>query len=420
MAPDARFPRWSFRLLAALLTSAACLLILEIFARSFPDTLPGWYRSTLPLAGIELFHRGVLAETPIEGVPLPYRFSRRDEFRGGPPHDLQDIGLLAAGDNPDLERYPTIHFRFDRWGLANREDLETADVVLVGDSFVRAMGALTPPGLQRRLQERTGFTVFNLGIPAIGPGRAAWLLEELGLARRPRAVIWFFFGGNDLADAAAVERHRAAGTRTHADLFDWPGLPRSLLLDLAVKAASRPEAPRAPAEPLPGFVFATEDREQPVWFHPEYLRQLARGRERLEVDPGWAVTTRVLARAAADLEQRSIRLLVVYVPSKPEVYLPFVRPDPDLAFRVASIGAAAPASSAGDFWRLAAKNRGTLESLLEDFCAARGVNFLSLTEPLSDLARGGRLGYLAADTHWNEIGQGAAVEPLAAWLSRRP
>ncbi len=420
MAPDARFPRWSFRLLAALLTSAACLLILEIFARSFPDALPGWYRSTLPLAGIELFHRGVLAETPIEGVPLPYRFSRRDEFRGGPPHDLQDVGLLAAGDNPDLERYPTVHFRFDRWGLANREDLETADVVLVGDSFVRAMGALTPPGLQRRLQERTGFTVFNLGIPAIGPGRAAWLLEELGLARRPRAVIWFFFGGHDLADAAAVERHRAGGVATYADLFDRPALPRSLLFDLLVRAASRPGPAKTSADPLPAFSFASEGGEQPVWFHPEYLRQLARSRDQLEADPGWAITTRVLARVAAELERRSIRFLVVYGPSKPEVYLPFVRPDPDLAFRAASFGAPAPADSAAEFWRLANENRGQLESLLEGFCAPRDIAFLSLTGPLSDLARRGELGYLAADTHWNEIGQGAAVEPLAAWLSRRP
>ncbi len=417
MAPDARFPRWSFRLLAFLLTSAACLLILEGFARALPDVLPGWYRASLPVAGIELFQPGVLASTPIHGVPIPYRFSRRSEFRGGPPQDLQDIGLVAAADNPDPERYPEIRFRFDRWGLANPADRELADVVLAGDSYTRAMGALAPLGLQARLERRTDLVTFNLGIPAIGPQRTAWLLDELGLARRPRAVIWFFFGGNDLADAAAVDRHRAAGVRTHADLFETPDLPRSVLLDLLAKTASRPEAPRPPAAPLPGFSLPAAGGERRIWFYPEYLRQLARSRQQLAADPGWAIATRVLARVAADLERRSIRLLVVYLPSKPQVYLPAVRPDPALAYRVAGFGAAPPKGSAADFWHLALARRGELESLLEDFCNPRGIAFLSLTGPLSDLAHRGELGYFAADTHWNEVGQAAAVEPLAGWLS---
>ncbi len=416
MAPTARSPRWSFRLFAVLLTSAVCLLLLEGFARAFPDALPQWYRSTLPLAGIELFHRGVLADTPIDGVPIPYRFSRRDEFRGGPPQDLRDIGLVAAGDSPDLERYPDLHFRFDRWGLANPADRESADVVLAGDSFTRAMGALSPPGLQARLEDRTGLTLFNLAVPSIGPQRTAWLLEKLGLTRRPKAVIWFFFGGNDLADAAAVERHRAAGTRTYADLFDRPPLPRSLLFDLLARAASRSRPPTPTSSPMPAFSLPAEGGNKPIWFHPEYLRQLARSHDQLETDPGWQPTTRALARVAADLERQSIRLLVVYVPSKPQVYLPWVREDPALAYRVAGFGATAPADSAADFWRLALDQRGELESMLEDFCTTEGIAYLSLTGPLDDLARRGDLGYLAADSHWNEIGQGAAVGPLAAWL----
>ncbi len=415
MAPNARSSRWSFRLLAVLLTAAVCALLLEGFTRTFPAALPDWYRSTLPLAGIEFFHPGVLAETPIQGVPIPYRFGQRREFRGGPPHDLQDIGLVAAEDNPDRERGLRVQFRFDRWGLANPADLDSADVVLLGDSFTLATGVLSPPGLQARLQQRTGLAMFNLGIPAIGPQRAAWLLEEHGLARRPQAVIWFIFGGNDLADAAAVERHQAAGIRTYADLFDRPARPRSLLFDLVVKAVSGPEAP-PPADSLPGFSFPAGGGEQRIWFHPEYLRQLARPRDQLEADPAWAIAAGVLGRVAADLEQRPIRLLVVYLPSKPEVYLPWVREDQALAYRVASFGAAAPADSAEDFWRLTNENRGELESLLEDFCAVQSIAFLSLTGPLTDLARDGELGYLAADTHWNEIGQGAALEPLAAWL----
>ncbi len=421
--PDGRRRRACFRLLTAALVSATCLLALEGFVRVFPLVLPAWYRSTFPLAGIELFHRGILAETPINGVPIPYRFGAPDDYHGGAPFDLQAMGL--AGENPDLERYPDVHFHYDRWGLTNPRDLESADVLLVGDSFTGAMGALSPPGLQATLRQSTGLTMFNLGIPAIGPQREAWLLDNLGLARDPKAVIWFFFGGNDLADAAAVARHQSRGALTYGDLFSDFSWPRSLLLDLVGKTAARhrlPEQgmPEKTTTPVPGFSFPASGGDRSLWFHPRYLRELTRTRDQLEADPGWGITTRVLTRVAAGLARRSIRLLVVYLPSKPQVYLPWVRQDKALALRMASFGSrTAVADSADDFWRPATENRGNLDALLNQFCETRGIDFISLTEPLTDLARRGELGYFAADTHWNEVGQGAAVKPLTRWLSSR-
>ena len=416
---DASRSRSRFRLLTAALVAAVCLLILEGFLRVVPGVLPAWYRSTFPLAGIELFERGILAATPIDGVPIPYRLGPLGDYRGGPPADLQAMGVVDAADNPDRERYPEIHIHIDRWGLVNPRDVEAADVLLVGDSYARAAGALSPPGLQSFLERRTDLTFFNLGVPAIGPQREAWLLEHVGLTRDPRAVIWFFFGGNDLADAAAVAEHEQNGVRTYADLFPDFIRPRSLLLDLIRKSAGRDREPPPSARstvPLPAFSLAAGG-DRRLWFHPRYLRQLARSRDQLRADPGWLIAARVLNDVAAELARRRIRLLVVYVPSKPQVYLPWVRQDMDLVWRVARFGGAtAPGESAEHFWRLAIDHRSQLEALLREHCAARDVDFFSLTEPLVGLARRGELGYLAADSHWNEIGQGVAVEPLARWL----
>ena len=412
-----RWRRVYFRLLAAVLVSATCLVTLEGFVRAFPAMLPAWYRSTFPLAGIELFHRGILAETPIQGVPIPYRFGGQGDYRGGPPFGLQAMGLVAAEDNPDFERYPDVHVHYDRWGLTNPKDLESANVLLVGDSFTRAMGALSPPGLQSILQQNTGLTFFNLGIPAIGPRREAWLLENLGLARDPQAVIWFFFGGNDLADAVAVAHHENRGVKTYADLFPDFTWPRSRLIDLVKKAAVRSKKRKKTTTPMPGFSFAAHDGDRLLWFHPNYLRELTRSRDQLETDPGWRITTQVLTRVATDLARQSIGLLVVYVPSKPHVYLAETREDKTLALRMASFRSQAAADSAADFWRLMTENRGHLDTLLGEFCDAQGIAFVSLTEPLTNLARQGKLGYFAADTHWNEVGQSVAVEPLTQWLS---
>ncbi|MEM7349989.1 MAG: SGNH/GDSL hydrolase family protein [Acidobacteriota bacterium] len=411
-----------FRLLAVILTGLACLLAAELFLRLVPSALPADYRSTFPLRGIELFNRGVLARTPIDGVPIPYRFGPQQDFYSGPPNGLQALGLVAPRDNPDESRYSNIHFRIDRRGLPNPLEIEAADVLLVGDSFTGGLGALSPAGLQQRLQEATGAPIFNLGIPSIGAQREAWLLREVGLALEPRAVIWFFFGGNDLADARAVERHRQNGINTHADLFPDFAWPRSFVVDLARHKFARSSQTTDPAEPvdrsMPGFIYPASDGPRPVWFYPAYLREMTRTGESLAADRGWALSRDVLQRIDETLRQRSTRWLVVYVPSKPEVYLSRVAEDPPLAFRMASFGASDPvASSAQEFWQLALERRGQLETLLGNFCAEQGIDFLSLTPYLEQLADAGQLGYFSADSHWNEIGQGAALDPLVEWLT---
>ena len=49
---------------------------------------------------------------------------------------------------------------------------------------------------------------------------------------------------------------------------------------------------------------------------------------------------------------------------------------------------------------------------MRDFCAAEGIRFVSATPALTELARGGEIGYLVTDTHWQAVGQSALVEPI--------
>ena len=62
------------------------------------------------------------------------------------------------------------------------------------------------------------------------------------------------------------------------------------------------------------------------------------------------------------------------------------------------------------------ENRNNLEELLSTFCKAKGIEFISLKPQLEQLASQGKLGYLSADTHWNELGQATAIEPIKNWL----
>jgi hypothetical protein len=393
------------------------LLAAELLFRGFPRLLPPWYRQTLPVGGIELIEPGVLARTPVEGVPLPYGWNSGRRISGPVPRDLQHMGLVAPADNPDPKRYPEISYRCDGNGFLNPRDLQRADAVLVGDSFTVAAGVLEPAGLQSLLTEATGLKLWNLAVPGIGPLREEWLLNQVGLALRPQAVIWFFFGGNDLADATRVERYRRGGLRTHADLVPGAHLPRLLTMEVLCEGVKRVARRKSSVTGVPGLVFETPSGSERIWFLPGHLRRLRTDRETVASSLGWAVTSDVFRRVSHQLERRSVELLVVFVPSKAQVYLPFVKRDPELVHRMASHDLQISQEPV-PFLEHALRNRGAVETLLGDFCRENGISFLSLTPRLEALAASGGLGYLTADTHWNATGQATALEPLQTFLAR--
>ncbi len=393
------------------------LLFAETLLRLFPLWLPAWYRAGFPVSGIELFYPGVLARTPIEGVPLPYRADRDREMVGRVPRDLEWKGLVAPGDNPDHDLYSDIRFRIDRYGFPNASEMTNADLLLVGDSFAVAAGVLSPEGFQVGLARRLGLTVFNLGIPAIGPAQEEWLLAEVGLTLEPRGVVWLFFGGNDIADSEALADLKNEGVRSYEDRFAGFSPPTSYLLDLTRKSFARKEEDASKPHSLPGFAFETRKGVSwPLWFNPSYLEALTRDRESWQESAGWKEVEEIFSRVSTELAKRDVRLLVVYVPSKAQVYLPHVEKDPALVLETANFGKRdRRTENPEDFLRQAMQNRDSVEHLLRTLCAGQGIQFLSLKSTLDALAADGELGFLSADTHWNEHGQRAAIEPVALW-----
>lgn len=401
------------------LAAALSLAGVEMTLRAFPQILPVAYRFTLPLAGIELIHPGVLERTPVDRVPLPYHHLSGREFTGSPPQDLQALGLVDPDQNADRERYGTVLLRTDANGLPNESVLETADVLLVGDSFAVSAGLLAPPGLQRKLAQSTGLSIYNLGVPAIGPRRELFLLRNVGLAMRPRAVIWLFFGGNDVEDAGRLAGHLEDGIETYAGLFDGDVRPRSLVFGLlrwALGELSPGDRHEQRAGPVPPFIFRSAEGPVPLWFSPPYLRNLGRTEADWKVAPGWNDIEQVLDEIAG-LQSLGAATLLVYVPSKPEVYIRHVDKDAALLHRVASWDLQEPLAIAPEeLWSSAIANGGSLDRALAAAAATRRMDYLSLTPLLDAAAARGILGFLQADTHWGPEGQQAAVEPLASWL----
>ena len=118
---------------------------------------------------------------------------RRLRFQGG------EVGRLRRVDG---RRIYKCDLRVDRFGFRNPTDHLSADVVVLGDSFVEGLHVADSELISERLAGLLGRTVVNLGRSGYGPQQELHVLRRYGVPLRPRTCIWAFYEGNDLSDSA--------------------------------------------------------------------------------------------------------------------------------------------------------------------------------------------------------------------------
>ena len=121
------------------------------------------------------------------------------------PDNILDPKLLHIHRPYYRQSWDGIEYRYDRHGLRNESDLEAADIVVIGDSFVEGWGVSAGELLTAHLARQLNRTVANLGQSWYGPQQELELLRRFGLSLRPDTCIWIFFEGNDLWDAQRYE-----------------------------------------------------------------------------------------------------------------------------------------------------------------------------------------------------------------------
>lgn len=397
------------------------LAVIEGLLHAFPKLLPASFRRLYPPNGVEFFQPGVLEKTPITAVPLPFPV---DPYSGPPPHDLVDQGIAPADAAVhDRTASPTFVLPSDALGLPNGADVPAAaPIALVGDSFTVYGAQQDPPGFVRTLASTTGLAVRNVAVSGIGPDQELFLLQNVVLPAKPKLVVWMFFGGNDLADAFWSQVHRAQGMRTFADQFHDRRAPR-LWLPSLLASFLRSAPKRSIHEPLPPFRFAAAKADSaPLWFFPDALRAMALPPERIVDNPGWLGITTALRSARDACRQANVPLLVVYLPSKEQVYLPHVVADGELLRRyaLASGLAAIPLPDTGEATReQLLQQRSALEQALVGFCGGEQIACWSATPAFAAIAARGEAAYYTTDTHWRPSAQAEIAQALAAELRVR-
>ena len=405
------------KLIALLVSLILGLLVCEVLLRLRPTLLPMDFRAQYPMRGIEFLRPHLLDELAVDELSVPLV---SEPFSGIPPADLKQYGIAPRGVQLDAERYPRVHTPSDALGLPNPGLPSSAEVVLVGDSMLLAASSLRPPGLVQRFAQETGLSCYSLGVPGIGPQHEASLLAGPGLSLKPKLVLWFFFGGNDLNDAKQVLEAMQAGKRVRSELDDYRSTPFSYLfafVNWALRGEQQVEAEETKPALPPLLLPSPRGEPIPLWLHPSYLARTALTRGQWEAHKAWAVSTASIAESHRKTEAQGGRFVLVYLPSKAEALLPLLAQQEELLWRTLNFDLEQDLSlSPGQALAQMLAQRGSLDAALGAFCEREGIPYFSASAALEAQARAGEAGYFATDTHWMPTGQAVVLEALLRFL----
>ncbi len=318
---------------------------------------------------------------------LSFRRVPNLQWSGRPASDIEErYGLRRTLTHP-------ITFTYDRWGYRNVEEMEHADVVLLGDSIVEGWYVSDSETIAAQLAARIQRPVANLGVAGYGTLQQLRVLKGDALRRTPKVVTWFFFEGNDLYDdqrftndllALAAARDGTTGsqtgiTRTH-------GWRRRSFLRNSFHQIRRWSDPLIPTRaPYSATLRVTGSRAQRISFFSYGAVPWTPFEEQR-----WVIARVAFEEGLHFARAHDVKLLFVYVPTKYRVFRDFIELPPGSPME------------RWDVWHL-------LPRRFDDFCVRAAVPCINLTDPLRQAVTQGRLTHPPNDTHWSADGHSIAA-----------
>jgi SGNH hydrolase-like domain, acetyltransferase AlgX len=379
----------AFRVTVLTAVAAACLAIVEV-----PAVL-GWVNYRRLWDRVTGNWRGPVSE---------YQLDYERAFRRVPNvHTVgQPQGDIAGRFNLPIRSPRPLEFTFNTHGFRGREDYTSADVVLIGDSYVEGWYVSDGETCAERLAARISHRVANLGQSGYGLEQELNVLQREALSLRPAWIVWFFYEGNDLYDDQEFENtmtYLAQAHGTRDEVARRMGYERTRFRDAsftlnAFSVLRRVLDPLVPnRSPYVGVFRDVERGTLDVYFDDEANGEFGPfERERLHK------AELALAEGKRRCDQAGVRLLVAYIPTKFRVYrdyCEFERTSPCRSWRP---------------WDLPQR--------FAELCARNGIDFLDLTGALKEEARAGHLLYVPQDTHWDRGAHELVSRLLAARYDR--
>jgi len=317
-------------------------------------------------------------------MPLVPRYEANAHLR------TRTFGDLAAVSGNEVAReYREERFVTDAYGFRN-EATGRPDVILLGDSFGVGTGTSQERTWGTLLASQYGWRLYNLSVGGAGPwGEYINLSIEIGRLREKDAgavVLWALFTGNDLDDACY-------GMLSPAELpwnSGWATFERTWELfrshSPVRRLVDRTLDPRAASDKV--IVRRLPDG-RPLLFSRDYAQRMNRTLEDVVRLPNYACVEAVMGAMNKLAERQRLRVTVLVLPSKEEVYDRFL--DRHRASRVSGFSLA-----------------------FQDLSRRNGMDFLDLTPYFVEqsqrlLEESGELLWWRDDSHWNERGHALAA-----------
>jgi hypothetical protein len=174
--------------------------------------------------------------------------------------------------------------------------------------------------------------------------------------------------------------------------------------------------------PLPVTI---NSKDLEMVFFSYYISWLSVNREAIEASQDYRLAGEAILKMQELSEAAGARFLLVYVPSKEHIYLPYLS-DADLLERVFAEVPAIILDQAGYLQftdekatpELTQQHMDDQAHLLADFAVENNIRFLDLTPIFQEQAGTGVELYYPFDTHWNQAGHDLAAKSISRYIEQ--
>lgn len=367
---------------------------------------------------IKIFHLNQVS--PYYAYKVSYVPDAKLIFRERPFNRSVTHGFRGSHYSPRyrIEVVPvTIDWTMDRDGFRNRRTPDSADIVVLGDSYLE-YGESEADTFTGRLEGKLGgMTVMNLGKSGYGPFQYLEVLKRFGLKYKPKYVLLAFYEGNDIREVrnylfwksdkraeldglytvsedSLWRRYGAAATTSAAGLIRTAKAWRELLLDrIAQVRGYRPGIHPDLA------VLNLKGRDYPKLFIDKFSKTTTE--EMLSTTEFSAIKT-IFADFRTLCDENGITPMILYVPTAAHIY------------------ARHSTATSGWNWlrmrdeQIAASDH--TENAVKRLARESNIDFISLSPVFRLAAKNGKMVYYPLDAHWNSQGIDIASQFVADLL----
>lgn len=281
------------------------------------------------------------------------------------------------------------------------------DVAVVGDSFIE-VGETDASTLSEQLRAETGMSTLNLGRAWYGPDQYLEVLKRYGLAAKPKYALFCFYDGNDIRDMQQYKKWKDGGgyyfyydaaqrgffRRYFTALSDT----RVFLTNSLRARLARPES-QAQAQTIhPDLAVVRVGAEKVVMNFAQW-DDSDMTKERLLASGDWQDLKGRLAEFRRLCLEHGITPVVVYIPTKTQVYGRYHTPES--GERVLS--------QMGRQLAVESVPSQTLDQLTQEL----QLRYVNLLPYFQQQVGQGKLLYYPFDTHWAAEGRRAAATHIA-------